>query len=229
MAQCGTIRSSKQCSFVQFPNHPYASGRDSCKHHLLKSVKFSSGRTIFYPFKFFCYKSLHSSLQNLLLRPGFAESCQTWKSHNRSDKIYDVYDAKIWKDFLQVSGHPFLSAPHCFGLMLNIDWFQPFKHRIYSVGVIYLTIMNHPRTQRFKRQNIILLGIIPGPSERAHDMNTLLFPLMKELTKFWDGITMQVCNGSDVMVYWFVVLFFAVLVICQREEKSTAFLDIQLP
>ena len=122
---CGAIRSSKQCSFVQFPNHPYASGRDSCKHHLLKSVKFSSGKTIFYPFKIFCYKSLHSSLQNLLLHPGFAESCQTWKSHNRSDKIYDVYDAKIWKDFLQVSGHPFLSAPHCFDLMLNIDCMVP--------------------------------------------------------------------------------------------------------
>ena len=113
----------------------------------------------------------------------------------RSDKIYDVYDAKIWKGFLQVSGHPFLSAPHCFGLMLNIDWFQLFKHSIYSVGVIYLTIMNLPRTQRFKCQNIILLGIIPGLSEPALDMNTLLFPLVKELTKFWDGITMHVCNG----------------------------------
>ena len=89
-----------------------------------------------------------------------------------------------------------LCSSHFWSYAKYIDWFQPFKFSLYFVCAIYLTIMNLPRTQRFKRQNIILLGIIPGPSEPAHDMNTLLFPPVKELTKFWNGVTMQVCNGS---------------------------------
>ena len=126
---------------------------------------------MFYPFRLYCYKSLQSSLQNLLLRPGFIEGCEHWKTRNTSGTICDVYEGTVWKDFLLVAGQPFLSAPYSYGLMLNIDWFQPFKFSIYSVGAICLTVMNLPRSQRFKRQNIILIGIISGPFEPAHDMN----------------------------------------------------------
>lgn len=192
----GPSRSSKECNHVQFPNHPFAYGRVPCKQCLLKTIKYPSGKTIFYPFKIFCYKSLQSSLQNLLLRPGFVESCEHWKARRTYDKICDVYEGRVWKVFLEVSGQPFLSGPYSYGLMLNIDWFQPFKFGVYSVGAIYLTVMNLPRSRRFKRQNVILLGIIPGPSEPTHDMNTMLVPLVKELTKLWAGVTMTVCTGS---------------------------------
>ena len=72
---------------------------------------------------------------------------------------------RLWKEFLLFNGLPFLAAKYSLAFMLNIDWFQPFKHRTYSVGVMYLSIMNLPRRIRFKRENIILLGLIPGPSE----------------------------------------------------------------
>ncbi len=68
--------------------------------------------------------------------------------------------------------------------MLNVDWFQPFSHTIYSVGVIYLTVMNLPHHIRTKRENIILVGIIPGPAEPKHDINTFLKPLIEELKLF---------------------------------------------
>ena len=48
-------------------------------------------------------------------------------------------------------------------LMMNVDWFQPFKHSPYSVGVIYLALMNLPHGERYRRENIIVVGIIPGP------------------------------------------------------------------
>ena len=72
----GSHRSSKVCNYVRYPNHPYRSGRRECAHPLLKSVSLVSGRKRLYPFKVYCYKSLQSSLQELLLRPGFHESCQ---------------------------------------------------------------------------------------------------------------------------------------------------------
>ena len=35
----------------------------------------------------------------------------------------------------------------------------------YSVGVIYLSLNNLPRSLRYRRENVIIVGIIPGPSE----------------------------------------------------------------
>ncbi len=39
----------------------------------------------------------------------------------------DIYDGRIWKDFLSFDGVPFLNTNNCLGLMLNIDWFQPYN------------------------------------------------------------------------------------------------------
>ena len=89
----------------------------------------------------------------------------------------DVMDGKVWSEF-----EPFLSQPWSFALMMNIDWFQPFKHVQYSVGVIYLTIMNLPRHLRYKREFMMIVGIIPGPKEPPLNVNSYLKPLVKELT-----------------------------------------------
>ncbi len=50
--------------------------------------------------------------------------------------------------------------------MLNMDFFQP---TTYSVGAIYLTVMN---SIRYKSENVILAGLIPGPDEP--EMNSFL-------------------------------------------------------
>ena len=72
--------------------------------------------------------------------------------------------------------------PHNIGLLLNCDWFQPYKHSQYSVGVLYLIILNLPGSIRFKPENIIIASIIPGPSEPSYnEMNSFLRPLVKEL------------------------------------------------
>ena len=55
--------------------------------------------------------------------------------------LSDIYDGRVW-DELKSTG--FLQAPYCYGLTLNIDWFQPFSHIEYSMGAIYLTIQNLP-------------------------------------------------------------------------------------
>ena len=52
-----------------------------------------------------------------------------------------------------------------FGLLLNIDWVKPYKQIEYSVGVMYLVILNLPHPVHFKRENVILFGVIPGPCE----------------------------------------------------------------
>ena len=63
-----------------------------------------------------------------------------------------------------------------------------------------LTIMNLPRSLRYKRQNVLLVGVIPGPSEPTHGINPYLQPLVNELLVFWKGVQMKVKRGSNVVI-----------------------------
>ena len=196
VSAAGHIQCSKTCSHVKYPYHPQRRFRKECGHKLLY---FSSGRQILYPMKAFPYRSLSLSLQQLLLRPGFAEQCQMWKSRAQSDYQENVYDGGIWKQFQVVDGEPFLSSGWGIGLMMNVDWFQPYKHTCCSVGAIYLTIMNLPRSMRFKRENVILVGILPGPNEPHHDINEYINPLVHELNLLWTGETMEISSESGTV------------------------------
>ena len=50
-----------------------------------------------------------------------------------------------------------------FGFMLNVDWFYPYRHvKNISIGVIYLVCLNLPKSERFNRNNVLLIGIIPS-------------------------------------------------------------------
>ena len=110
--------------------------------------------------------------------------------------LSDVYDGKIWKEFQTYRGQPFLSQPFTYGLMVNVDWFKPFKHSEYKVGAIYLSVMNLPRELRFKPENILIVGLIPGPHEPQHDINPFLSPLVEEFLDFLIGIPLNVHSLS---------------------------------
>ena len=103
----------------------------------------------------------------------------------------DIYDGKVWKDIFIIDGRPFLSIPNNLYLGLNIDWFNPFEETPYSVGAIYIVVLNLPRNDRFREENIILVGMIPGPNEPKDDINTYLAPLLRELHVLFQGITFQ--------------------------------------
>lgn len=69
-------------------------------------------------------------------------------------------------------GIAFLSLPYNFALSMNIDWFQSFKHSTYSMGAIYVAIENLPSQDRYSSENIILIGVIPGPREPKKELFT---------------------------------------------------------
>ena len=48
--------------------------------------------------------------------------------------------------------------------------------------------MNLPREIRFKRENVIIVGLIPGPTEPPEVINSYLRPLVCELLKLWSGV-----------------------------------------
>ena len=122
-----------RCLYVAYPNHPHASMRQPCDTLLLKTVEFASGKKCFYPFKVYCYMSVCTSLEHHLQHPQFFSWCEEWRRRTVVDgSMEDVYDGRVWKEFQDYNGMPFLSKPYSFGLMINVDWFQPYKHIQYS-------------------------------------------------------------------------------------------------
>ena len=82
----GLQKASKKCSYRH-----HANSRSECGALLLKS---SNGQVRLYPFKVFCYQSLTKSLQKLVLRPGFIEHCEVWRSlSKREDELQDINES----------------------------------------------------------------------------------------------------------------------------------------
>ena len=105
----------------------------------------------------------------------------------------------VRRDFKGADGSRFMSHQRNLALMMNVDWFQPFKHLPYSVEVIYLFLMNLPLGERFKRENTIVVRITPGPDEPS-SLNPYLVPLASDLKELWeDGI--EVCHSGSPTVH----------------------------
>ena len=135
------------CSYVRYPRHIQARMRAPCGSLLLKTVRSSSGSEYLAPIQTYCYVGVLTSLEALLNRPHVASLCEAWRSRSKPlDRLCDVYDGRMWQHFQYDSaGRPFLAKPFNYLLMLNCDWFLPFKHTRFSVGVLYTSIENLPR------------------------------------------------------------------------------------
>ena len=191
-------KESKVCAHVAYPNHSQHSKRKPCGATLLKNIKSGKSYKLSH-IKVYPYQPLQNSLSYLVQKRGFLDACEKWRSRMPlipPTHLAHIYDGRVLSEF-RSSG--FLESPFCYLLTLNIDWFQPFTE--YSVGAIYLTIQNLPRSERYKDENIFLVGILPGPSEPTLTMNSYLAPLVNDLAKAWNsGITVTTYNGSSVNI-----------------------------
>ena len=118
----GVFESAK-CSNVGYPNHPQPTHQKMCNTPLMKQVKCRSKYKL-KPHKVYLHNSLKFSIEKLINRPKCSEKCEHWrKRRNDPDMYTDIYDGNVWKSH----GHSFLDLPGSLGLILNIDWFTPFK------------------------------------------------------------------------------------------------------
>ena len=62
-----------------------------------------------------------------------------------------------------------------------------------------MVVMNLPRAKRFKPENVILVGLIPGRNEPKMNINNFLKPLVAEMKFLWrEGIRVNGQNGKTV-------------------------------
>ncbi|XP_066931820.1 uncharacterized protein [Clytia hemisphaerica] len=163
-----------------------------CNTKLLKVRFTAAGNTTYVPKKIYCTRRIDSTVQKYLQRPKFKELLLESKKATQDDNVIkDIYDGKTWKNFTDEEGELFFTDKRNLGLMMNIDWFQPFTNSDYSLGVIYMVLLNLPREERFKYENVIVCGIIPGPKEPSKNVNTFLKPIVTDLLNGWKGVMLK--------------------------------------
>lgn len=190
-------RNIATCSFVRYPRHPQARLRTPCGTSLLKKVKTSSHKTLYKPIKVFCYRSVINAIQDYVSLSGYLEMFSHCKARVEIPHgvMADVYDGDVWQSFKTVNGQEFHSSKYSLGLLLNVDWFNPYKHVEYSVCAIYVSILNFPRRLRYQKENMVLVGIIPGPNKPSLHINSFLEPLVEDLQQLWKGVDMTTPDG----------------------------------
>ena len=190
-------KESKTCSYVRFPDHPQSRLREKCGTVLMKSFCSANGKTNYlYPKRVYCYQSLTNSIQNLINRIEIRNKLLEGPTKSTDNVMFDTVDGKFWTDFCEPDGKRYFSDKRNLGGILNIDWFEPFENVQYSCGVIYLALLNLLRELRFKWENVIVVGVIPGPKEPSLNVNSFLRPLVDELLTFWSPGVLLNENGS---------------------------------
>ena len=69
-----------------------------------------------------------------------------------------------------------------------------------------MVVMNLPRDERFKPENLLVVGIIPGPKDPKHHINSFLQPLVDDLIDLWDGVILAYENGQSQEMFRDAVL-----------------------
>lgn len=96
-------------------------------------------------------------------------------------KIADIQDGEAWK------ASPILGKKWNLGLALNADGMAIFGKTVsYSVWPIFVSILNFPPKIRSRTENLILVGLYPGPTAPS-SMNMFFKPLIKELRTLYEG------------------------------------------
>ena len=72
-----------------------------------------------------------------------------------------------------------------------------------------MVIMNLTRALRFKRENLLLIGLIPCPKEHSKTINTFLAPVVRELFVLWQGIPLYCSDLQDYLTLRCGLLFVA--------------------
>ena len=152
-------------------------------HCTMDTLQIKSDKVHFVPIKSYPYQDLKTAISSLVTNSDFLFRCDHWRNNRNvpNNILADVYDGSVWKDFNSSKYRNYLMTPGNLLLALNTDWFQPFEKTKYSVGVLYLVALNLPRDQRYKLENIIIAGLVPGPKEPKLTMNSYIGPLVQDL------------------------------------------------
>ena len=148
----------------------------TCGYMLCFEKQLAFGRCKWTPYKTFTFIRPSVWLKKMYANKTFVSLLKDHlKQQSEEDLLADVWDGNIWKEFQHDPIDPskqFLSNKFNLGLLINVDWFKPFKRSEYKVAALMLSVLNLPRRERFRKRWTMIVGIIPGPTEHKIHLNT---------------------------------------------------------
>jgi hypothetical protein len=105
------------------------------------------------------------------------------------DVIKDVFDGLLYRSLLgqhvqpvggPMQAHRYFDAATDIALGLSTDGYAPFRRRAKTAWPLLIFNYNLPPDVRFHLNNILCLGVIPGP-RKPRDFDSFLWPLVQEL------------------------------------------------
>ena len=160
---------------------------------------------------------LRRGLERVLARPGVEASCEKFRVGRSSmydrdyspEQMSDIFDGRRchaymythrethrpWTEYECKTSErcdrerDLLAAPGTLALAMNVDWFAPFlQGNTYSMGEISMAILNLPREERYKPENMILVGLLPGPKKTSREqLQSVLHMVVAELKELFHG------------------------------------------
>ena len=219
---CGSIytqdefKSDKTCNFIPFPD----GDAKRCGTFMGKESK-KNKQNVYIPRSQAAIASISDQLRRIFSRPGFEDEIESWRGRKVPEEILgDFFDGRVWNEAKRLVGKPFLTKFGHLVLQLNYDDLQPYEKRIYGVGAVYLCIMNLPRSERYKRENTILVAIFPPLLDnsskntnafqtylRVSKVNRMFSPIVDELLVLWqDGLVVRTPRRPNGVVTRHAVL-----------------------
>ena len=125
----------------------------------------------------------YASLRRSDIFTTYPEQCRA--RYKTSGIISDIWNGKLVHE-LEERG--LFANKRDISLSFHTDGVKLFKSRSsFHVWPLLLIINNLPPDQRFKKENVLFLGVIPGPNQ-PKDIDSFLRPLVNELKELQAGV-----------------------------------------
>lgn len=160
--------------------HPHPLPCTKCGAELFEYKKNGNLR----PIRILLYQPLLPVLYALLNTEHFLDDMNQWKAREQGKqglpkKLYsDVYDGEL---FQQLATEHYFDSETNLVSSFNVDWYNPFHKRQYSIGRALTTFKQLPPHLRNLVPNQVVNIVWSGPLERKNDMETSLMPFITEL------------------------------------------------
>jgi Transposase family tnp2 len=173
---------------------PYAD-YDKCPNCGISRLNESGGAR-----RTFSYIPLIPRLRALMSNRTYATHFQyRADEHTKARKpgtITDIFDGLHYRSLLgepvvvgdQTYPHNYFSDNRDIALGFATDGFAPFKRRKLTAWILLIFNYNLPPEQRFRKDNILCVGIIPGP-KKPWNADSFIYPLVRELLELARGVS----------------------------------------
>ena len=101
-----------------------------------------------------------------------------WANYlNDPEKLGDIYDGELYKEIVNEG---LLPDSRDIVFSISLDGYQIFRQQRDDCWVILVINHNLPPEVRVKKENLLIVAVIPGPKQ-PKDFNSFLQPLVDEL------------------------------------------------